>query len=84
MKQSKRHKAREGHSCDRVSNLPEDVLHCILSFLPTKYAVSTSVLSTRWKYLWTSIHNLEFCDELPKFSKLSKLFPDFVDRVGHK
>ncbi|KAF9589581.1 hypothetical protein IFM89_025864 [Coptis chinensis] len=37
-----------GEGGDRISFLPEGIIHCILSFLPTKYAVGTSVLSTRW------------------------------------
>ncbi|KAI9076742.1 hypothetical protein K1719_041325 [Acacia pycnantha] len=40
------------------SELPEKVLSHILSFLPTKEAVRTSVLSKRWEYIWTSIPKL--------------------------
>ncbi|KAM7472587.1 hypothetical protein LguiA_010770 [Lonicera macranthoides] len=47
---------------DRISTLPDSLLSHILSFLPTKYAVRTSILSTRWKYLWASITNLDFDD----------------------
>ncbi|XP_057540385.1 putative F-box protein At1g58310 isoform X1 [Amaranthus tricolor] len=45
---------------DRISGLPDEILCHILSFIPTKYAVATSVLSTRWKYLWTSVPVLNF------------------------
>ncbi|KAK9269655.1 hypothetical protein L1049_001433 [Liquidambar formosana] len=47
---------------DRISNLPDSVLHHILSFLPTKYAVGTCILSKRWQFMWTSISNIDFCD----------------------
>lgn len=47
---------------DRISDLPDRVLTHILSLIPTKYAVLTSVLSSRWSHLWTSIHNLNFDD----------------------
>jgi hypothetical protein len=43
-----------------LSNLPEEILLHILSFLPTKDVVRTSVLSKRWDYLWASIPNLVF------------------------
>ncbi|KAK3021274.1 LOW QUALITY PROTEIN: hypothetical protein RJ639_047265 [Escallonia herrerae] len=44
----------------RISQLPDAVLSRILSFMPTKYAAQTSVLSTRWKYLWVSVSVLDF------------------------
>ncbi|PIA59103.1 hypothetical protein AQUCO_00400156v1 [Aquilegia coerulea] len=47
---------------DRISNLPETILHHILSFLPTKDAVLTSALATSWRYLWKSYHSIDICD----------------------
>ncbi|KAL6559818.1 hypothetical protein OROGR_004935 [Orobanche gracilis] len=46
---------------DIISNLPIEVLCHILSFLPTKYAVGTSILSTKWKNLLPLIPNLRLC-----------------------
>ncbi|KAF5757119.1 putative F-box domain, leucine-rich repeat domain superfamily, F-box-like domain superfamily [Helianthus annuus] len=40
--------------------LPEDILARILSLMPTKYAVQTSILSKRWRYTWTFVTNLDF------------------------
>lgn len=37
---------------DRLSGLPDDVLHSILARLPFKHAVRTSALSRRWPRLW--------------------------------
>ncbi|CAN1158489.1 F-box/FBD/LRR-repeat protein At1g13570 [Linum perenne] len=38
-----------GHG-SRISELPDDVLHRILTFLPIKEAARTSVLSTKWRF----------------------------------
>ncbi|XP_017984422.1 PREDICTED: F-box/LRR-repeat protein At3g26922 [Theobroma cacao] len=45
---------------DRISKLPDDLLLKIMSFLNTKQAVQTCVLSKRWKPLWQSLPNLDF------------------------
>lgn len=72
---------------DRISKLPDSVLCHILSFLPTKHAVATSVLSTKWQFLWTNILNLDFDSSLcfnPRNTENSKnkmSFPEFVTRV---
>ncbi|XP_027060754.1 F-box/FBD/LRR-repeat protein At3g14710-like [Coffea arabica] len=78
---------------DRISELPESVLSHILSRLPTEDAVRTSVLSRKWEYKWTSIHNLTFDDRKrfcysPRRRKWKRTkqpkktdFMNFVDRV---
>ncbi|XP_010446157.1 PREDICTED: putative FBD-associated F-box protein At5g56820 [Camelina sativa] len=37
---------------DRISHLPNDLLFRILSFIPARHAISTSLLSKRWKFVW--------------------------------
>ncbi|XP_063940624.1 F-box/LRR-repeat protein At3g26922-like isoform X2 [Daucus carota subsp. sativus] len=45
---------------DRLSSLPDDLIHKILSFLDAKEALQTSVLSKRWKLVWTTLPFLNF------------------------
>lgn len=51
---AKRARAGITASDDRLSALPDGVLHTILSFLPARQLVQTSLLSRRWKDLWCS------------------------------
>lgn len=45
---------------DNFSRLPDELVLRIISILHFKDAVRTSVLSTRWKYLYASMSNLYF------------------------
>ncbi|XP_044968602.1 MEIOTIC F-BOX protein MOF-like isoform X1 [Hordeum vulgare subsp. vulgare] len=61
---------------DRLSSLPDDLLHHVMSFLPMPEVVRTSLLSPRWRFVWRStpfirIDGAEFMDK----SKLE----NFVD-----
>ncbi|CAB4304769.1 unnamed protein product [Prunus armeniaca] len=50
-----------GGGRDRLSDLPDDIAHRLLSFLPTTKSVArTSVLSKRWRYLWACFPILNF------------------------
>ncbi|KAF9625217.1 hypothetical protein IFM89_020803 [Coptis chinensis] len=57
-------------SCDRISELPDGILESILSSLPMKVALRSSVLSKRWrnlwKYLWIHATTLDFGKEFAK------------------
>ncbi|KAK8473994.1 hypothetical protein V6N12_030633 [Hibiscus sabdariffa] len=44
----------------QINDLPDSVLIHILSFLSTKDAARTSILSTRWRNLFTLVPNLNF------------------------
>ncbi|KAK7310420.1 hypothetical protein RJT34_07934 [Clitoria ternatea] len=37
------------------SNLPDEILGCIVSFLPNESALETSLISTRWRDLWNQV-----------------------------
>ncbi|XP_058760925.1 F-box/FBD/LRR-repeat protein At3g26920-like isoform X1 [Vicia villosa] len=47
---------------DKISRLPNEILSHILSFLTTKKAVRTSLLSKRWTDLWQSCDTIDFTD----------------------
>ncbi|XP_021767031.1 putative FBD-associated F-box protein At5g53635 [Chenopodium quinoa] len=60
---------------DRISDLPYHVIAQILSFLGTEEAIRTSVLSSRWRYLWKGITCISLCganSDPDKFSNLVK------------
>jgi hypothetical protein len=64
---------------DRISALPDSLLYHILSFLPTKDAIVTTILSKRWKPLGLSQFILNFDDKtFPNLSTLHKFFKSFL------
>ncbi|XP_057444868.1 F-box/FBD/LRR-repeat protein At3g14710-like [Lotus japonicus] len=70
MEARKRRKSNKGQ--DMISDLPDFITGRILSFLPTRDAVRTSVLSKSWKRRWTFITVLHFEDRHSK--KIRKTF----------
>ncbi|XBI41582.1 hypothetical protein VPH35_126034 [Triticum aestivum] len=47
--------ARRVRGADRLGALPDAVLQHVLSFLPSRDAVRTSVLARRWRHQWKSV-----------------------------
>ncbi|XP_045801101.1 F-box/FBD/LRR-repeat protein At3g14710-like isoform X2 [Trifolium pratense] len=66
---------------DIISDLPNHIIGSILSFLPTKVAVRTCVLSKRWKNLWTFVRELSFQDHFHRIKIKKMQFVQFVYRV---
>ncbi|XVF78352.1 hypothetical protein PTKIN_Ptkin14bG0124800 [Pterospermum kingtungense] len=68
---------------DRISDLPDHLILQILSFLSTKQAVETSVLSKRWGLLWTVVPTLHLEDSYQSiFDEQARVkFVHFVDKV---
>ncbi|KAF8024308.1 hypothetical protein BT93_F1483 [Corymbia citriodora subsp. variegata] len=62
---------------DKISQLPRDVTDQILSRLPIKEAVRTSILSRKWRYKWSSIPQLVFDDQCTRAKHLGKT----IDKV---
>ncbi|KAL7606549.1 hypothetical protein Lser_V15G15206 [Lactuca serriola] len=57
-------KDHQRQSSDRISSLPDDIIEKILTFIPIRDALRTSVLSKRWRYCWTGMQKLVFDDRL--------------------
>ncbi|KAI9094519.1 hypothetical protein K1719_026639 [Acacia pycnantha] len=64
--------------CDRLSSIPDALLHHILSFLPTTEAIAASFLSKRWRPLAHSFSTLVIHD---KHFPGREVFIQFVDYV---
>ncbi|KAL3634368.1 hypothetical protein CASFOL_021422 [Castilleja foliolosa] len=62
---------------DRLSQLPQPILHNILSLLPQKDATRTSVLSKSWRYLWHGRFSLEFRDNLIRLHRKNEFWSFF-------
>ncbi|KAL2531007.1 putative F-box/LRR-repeat protein [Forsythia ovata] len=72
-------KTPDDDCADRISALPDAILCHILSFLDTKYAVATSVLSTRWKDLFISVPKIKLDDCLTWKTRNKKSVLNFKD-----
>ncbi|CAA0816247.1 Unknown protein [Striga hermonthica] len=54
-------------SIDRLSDLPDEILSHILSFLPIKTSVSTSTLAARWRFVWAYSPNIQIVERSMSF-----------------
>ncbi|XP_010485106.1 PREDICTED: putative FBD-associated F-box protein At5g53635 [Camelina sativa] len=65
---------------DRISQLPDPLICHILSHLPLKEAVKTSVISTRWRSLWLWLPSLELAwSKFPNPNALMSFGDRFLD-----
>ncbi|KAF9597797.1 hypothetical protein IFM89_021882 [Coptis chinensis] len=73
---------------DRISALPDPLLHHILSFMDMKEVMGTNSLSRRWRYLWKYIPILSFSHilwyvkhKMRSGDSEKRMFMDFVKQV---
>ncbi|XP_074382024.1 uncharacterized protein LOC141723950 [Apium graveolens] len=71
-------KKTKGEGEDRISALPDKLIHHILWFCDAQIAVQTSVLSKRWKLIWTTLPFLNF-----KRFRNSPSFDDEMKFIQH-
>ncbi|XP_073120427.1 F-box/LRR-repeat protein At3g58900-like [Henckelia pumila] len=79
LQNSREEQNTDGGHC-KISHLPDCILHHILSYLPTKEVVATSILSKRWKLLWTEVTCFDFDDSLLYSSQIDFRHPLYVTR----
>ncbi|KAK4722039.1 hypothetical protein R3W88_012272 [Solanum pinnatisectum] len=75
---SKKRKIENETLEDRISELPDGFLLQMLSHLPTKDAVASSLLSKSWRNLWTPIHSFNFSNA--NYTEVRN-FKSFVDNA---
>ncbi|KAI3931646.1 hypothetical protein MKW92_020522 [Papaver armeniacum] len=71
---------------DRISELPDALIHHIFSFLDIESVIQTCILARRWRYLWASVPTIKISeagfsgsDVRDDFVALNS-FINFVDR----
>lgn len=74
---------RERATLDRISNLPKEVIDEILTRIPMRDAVRTSMLSRNWRYKWTCMPELVFDNLSVSATTGTQNDSDLVNAVNH-
>nr|CAB3495829.1 unnamed protein product [Digitaria exilis] len=67
---------------DRLSALPDALLHHIMSFLKAWEVVRTCVLSRRWRHLWESVACIDLRVGQGDYDETPEDFPEFVRQLA--
>ncbi|CAH1413842.1 unnamed protein product [Lactuca virosa] len=68
---------------DRLSSLPDELIHKIFSFISIKDAVRTCVLSSSWRSIWTSMPYLNF-ENLKHGPSIFKFISNVLSHLDNK
>ncbi|KAJ0645855.1 putative F-box domain-containing protein [Helianthus annuus] len=79
-----RSRARELSKNDRITRLPDGVIHHIFSFIDTRSVVRSSLLSQSWRNTWKSHSHLNFEIRPSPDQASSSNFPKFAHRFLSK
>ncbi|XP_010474104.1 PREDICTED: F-box/LRR-repeat protein At5g02910-like [Camelina sativa] len=63
---------------DIISSLPDEILQLIFSFIPTKFAVRTSVLSKRWRHVWSYTPSLSIDCHSADANSINKTLANYL------
>ncbi|XP_026400059.1 F-box protein At4g09920-like [Papaver somniferum] len=72
---------------DRLSDLPDALIHKILSFIDMRSVIRNNILSKRWRYIWKYLPTLNFNSDDIYQNSFRNLFIkedeiiDFIDQV---
>ncbi|KAK1378370.1 hypothetical protein POM88_025114 [Heracleum sosnowskyi] len=84
MEDQRMNKKARSEDEDKISNLSDDVIHQIMSLLDTRTAVQTSILSKRWKLVWTTLPFLSFDGLVKGCKKESKFLKHVFSSRNHQ
>lgn len=71
---------------DFISDLPKNVIESILERIPLRDAARTSILSSKWRYIWTTVSQLVldkqfFADTLRTKARVRQEFTNAVEKI---
>lgn len=69
----------DSDNVDRINAFPDHLICHILSFLPTKESAATSVVSTSWRFIFTSVPDIDLLFDPTDDLELEANVLEFID-----